>query len=138
MMDRRSFIGSLLGTMIVTRLPFIATAPNIIIPSVEERVALKQRALKSNEEYKCVIHNNKEDIYGTKLLQIEQKQGGRVFRFDGIEMFETLSVTGLSIINKDRKVVHTSPQIVFVTNGDSLHVTYVLSQEVERGQSRRI
>lgn len=124
-MDRRGFIGSLLGSTAIGCLPFLAERPKEKIPFVPYFRANLSEFCADN--FELIIHTNYEPIKGTRLLSsaFDPITNLRMLEFEGVVMRETLVVRGASILHKDVLLITTMVPLV-LCNGDTLHCSHRL------------
>lgn len=135
-MERRSFLGSLIGYTIAAHLPFIAEKPKLILLDGMHRYLAAQQ-LRSEQEFGLIIHTDEESIQGTKLLNIDSGNGVKL-QFDGVDVVRTMVVKDASITNAKGEILFDHVKFPFgaisLTNGDRFNINFAMTCTIALSQ----
>jgi hypothetical protein len=134
-LDRRGFLGSVIGMLTASRLPFVAEAtPTIIELTNEERARiLLGYPISKLEKMIGVYHLPDGTIKSTTIQHVERTRNTVSFKLADWEAAKKFYVDGMSLITPDGGQLNSTKELkfhggqVFMMPGDTLKGTLTIS-----------
>jgi hypothetical protein len=142
-MQRRVFLGSILGTYAASLVPYVATANPLPIEQLPYKLRMLNIGtkifitddLKTLHRYKfnllALVNNQVVEIAGPRVCEVvcDKVEGKAVFTAEAVHMKKEIILGGLALISSENiKLIeadYSSP--ISFRDGDTLHNTYTFS-----------
>ena len=130
-MDRRDFLGSVIGLLVASRVDYRALEINPPIMSEAERIKEFKKLMEGSDSYlrKCkgfYVVDGVQAIKSTPLMRTARSPGCLEFEFDHWEVMTELSISMMGIITPSRAEFSRGrlPTTQSMLRGDTIKGTY--------------
>lgn len=140
-MDRRSFIGNVLGIIVSSQLPFKSEEALYkdnftCMDRIKAFIKLLDSDVRAiRQDYRMfIITNQNVRLWAPRIVDVQTEKIHTcrvVLQADEIKFTEAFTIEGVGIIDKRGNLIKQASMVnISVRNGDSLRVTYTLSADL--------